>query len=85
MKSFDELTAKERFEVIEDLLKREIYPMLAMDAGGMDLLKVDGYDVHVQYQGACEGCPVSYTGTGEFIEYVLKTQIDPQIRLIIEE
>ncbi|MBI5411835.1 NifU family protein [Candidatus Peregrinibacteria bacterium] len=83
-KSFETLTRKQKFEIVEALLKKEVYPMLASDAGGMKLLEVNGFKVQVRYQGACVGCPLAESGTGEFVEHLLKSRLHPRIQLRIE-
>lgn len=81
---FEKLSKTEKLRLIDDLFQEQIYPMLAMDGGGMELVSVDDFTVTVRYQGACEGCPSGFMATGDYIEYTLKTQIDPRIRMVVE-
>ena len=57
-------------------------PMLASHGGGLEIMDIEGSKVFIRYYGACQGCPLASTGTLQFIEETLQSQIDKKIRVI---
>ena len=56
--------------------------MLALDGGGMQLLKINNGKVYVQLQGACNGCSSSPQTLKYGIERQLRIDIHPDIEVI---
>ena len=50
---WNEIGLFEKVRRIEEVLDRDIRPMLASDGGGMDLVDLRETELHVQYNGAC--------------------------------
>jgi len=46
-------TADELEVIFDDLVR----PALNMDGGDLNLVKIDGHDIHVTLVGACQTCP----------------------------
>ena len=82
-KTFPQLPNNEKESIIESLMDEIIRPALANDGGGLEVLKVDGNDVLIKYQGACGSCPSSTGGTLAAIERALKGYCDPNIEVSI--
>ena len=82
-KPFSELSIDEQVHLIEDVLENQVYPYLRSHGGGMEVVDIDGTDVLIRYYGVCGGCPISEDATLEFIESVLQSQIDSEIRVLI--
>jgi len=81
--TFPQLPNNEKESIIESLMDEIIRPALANDGGGLELLKVEGNDVTIKYQGACGSCPSSTGGTLAAIERALKGYCDPNIEVSI--
>ncbi len=86
MEGFDKMSEKEQLDIIENVIDRDIRPMLAMDGGNMEIidLQYDGknVDVYIRYLGNCSGCAMGTTGTLFAIEGTLKKRISPMIRVL---
>ena len=81
-KPFSKLDIDKQIELITKTLKVDVLPMLMTHGGGLEIMDIVGWEVFIQYFGACHGCPLASTGTLEFIEHTLRTNIDKKIRVI---
>ncbi len=70
-------------EQIEKVLD-QVRPSLRMDGGGIEFLKHDPVSgaVHVRFQGACVGCPMSEITLKMGVEAALQDAI-PEIKEVI--
>jgi Fe-S cluster biogenesis protein NfuA len=75
--------ADENFQKIMDVVNSRIRPGLAGDGGGLEILSFDGSTLTIAYQGACGSCPAAGTGTLQFIEGLLQSEVDPGIRVVM--
>jgi len=67
---------------IEEVLDRTIRPGLQGDGGDLPVIKLDGNQLYVHYEGACGTCPSSTTGTLMAIEGILKDELNKTIEVI---
>ncbi|MDD4505006.1 MAG: NifU family protein [Sulfurospirillaceae bacterium] len=74
-------TDEELLPVVEKSLEK-IKPMLALDGGGLTLLRIKDGRVFVQLQGACQGCASSGQTLKYGIERQLRIDIHPEIEVI---
>ncbi|NIQ01330.1 MAG: NifU family protein [Nitrospinaceae bacterium] len=81
VEDFPKLTDAQKSEVIDAMLDHAIRPALANDGGGITLLSVEGNLVRVHYQGACDTCPSSTTGTLQFIENFLRDTLSKDLKV----
>lgn len=81
--AFPQLPDKEKEEIIEALMDEIIRPALASDGGGLELIKVEGNEVKIKYQGACGSCPSSTGGTLAAIQRALQGYLDPNLMVSI--
>jgi len=65
-----------------EALKEHIFPFLAADGGGLEVVGRHEKQVMIRYMGACQNCPAGLTGTLMAIEGVLKAEVDPGISVI---
>jgi Fe-S cluster biogenesis protein NfuA/NifU-like protein involved in Fe-S cluster formation len=65
----------EKVKRIEQVLDAHVRPALASDGGGLDLVDLQGDDLHVQYHGACGSCSSSVGGTLTFIQDSLNNHL----------
>lgn len=88
-----ETTARHEFNKINDendeilkqvhaILEASILPALAADGGGLEIMGRVDKQVMIRYQGACNSCPSSLTGTLTAIEGMLQKEIDPELVVI---
>lgn len=82
---FNELDVDQQVELIHHALEDDVMPMLRSHGGGLEILDINGYEVIVKYYGTCHGCPLSSSGTLDFIEYTLQAEVDENIRVIPDE
>jgi Fe-S cluster biogenesis protein NfuA len=62
-------------------LEEHIYPFMAADGGGMEVVARNGKQVMIRYAGACQNCPAGMVGTLMAIEGILRAEVDPEIRV----
>ena len=72
----------EEVKKINAILDRTIRPGLQSDGGDLRVLKYENNQVHIQYEGACGGCPSSSAGTLYAIEGILKDEFNPEISVV---
>ncbi len=60
---------------IQDILEKEIKPMLAMHLGSLDFVGFQDGVVQVRLQGTCKGCPLSQLTLKAGIEEILKSKV----------
>jgi NifU-like protein len=76
------LTNIQKIARIQEVMEKEIRPMLQQDGGDVELIDVDGNRVVLALRGLCTSCPsAGLTKSG--IEAKLKELVDPD--LIVEE
>ncbi len=72
---------EELVPVVEKSLEK-VAPMLALDGGGITLLKIKDGKVYVQLGGACVGCSASGQTLKYGIEKQLRVDIHPEIVVV---
>jgi NFU1 iron-sulfur cluster scaffold homolog, mitochondrial len=72
----------ELLKQVNQVINSRVRPALANDGGGLEVLGMDGYVVHIRYQGACGSCPTAISGTLMAIEGLLKRDVHPAIEVL---
>jgi len=67
---------------VAKVLAETILPALAADGGGLEIVGRHDKQILIRYQGACNTCPASMTGTLMAMEGILKKDVDPEIVVI---
>ncbi len=67
---------------IEEILDRTVRMYLQSDGGDIQVLKLEGTVLTVNYQGACGSCPSSTAGTLKAIENILKEEYNPDLEVV---
>ncbi len=80
----DDLPEEQWPETIEKILDERVRPSLAMDGGGLRVIRIQKDKVHVFYEGACGSCPSSTAGTLRYIENALSVSLNYHIEVIPE-
>lgn len=73
------LTNLQRMRLIEDVVEKEIRPMLQRDGGDLELVDIDGTEVRVALRGMCTSCPSSKATLEGFVEKTLREMVEPAI------
>lgn len=76
------LTNLQKIAKIQEVIDREVRPMLQQDGGDLDLVDVDGNTVLIALRGMCTSCPSARLTTGA-IEAKLRELVLPE--LVVEE
>ena len=76
------LTNLQKITLIQQVIDREIRPILAEDGGDMELFDVEGDVVKVILQGACSGCASSTETLKLAIEATLKDRVLPTLTVV---
>jgi NifU-like protein len=71
------LTNLKRMQLVEETIANVIRPMLQKDGGDIELMDIDGKDVHVALRGHCVNCMVS--------DVTLKNTVEAKLREFVEE
>lgn len=80
---WEELGLKQKLQVIEEILDKDIRPFVEMDAGGVEVLNLlNDREVIIAYTGACTSCFASTGSTLSYIQQVLKAKAHPSIVVV---
>jgi NFU1 iron-sulfur cluster scaffold homolog, mitochondrial len=79
---YKELSPAQKIIAIDKVLDDEVRPGLAGDGGGIEIVGLEEDVLQVTYEGACGSCPSSTSGTLQFIENTLKTELDKNLTVI---
>jgi Fe-S cluster biogenesis protein NfuA len=60
---------------VEQVIEAQIRPALRADGGDIELVDIQGADVHVRLQGACRGCPGASMTLRMGVEALLRDEI----------
>ncbi len=67
---------------IEEILDNTVRMYLQGDGGDIQVVKLEGKNLEVRYEGACGTCPSSTSATLDAIQGILQEQFDPEIQII---
>jgi NifU-like protein len=73
------MTQLQKIRLIEEVIDRQVRPILRRDGGDLELYDVDGDRVFVKFQGACVSCPVSSVTLKDVVETQLREAINENI------
>ncbi len=79
MNKWKELSNEEKKKLVDEIVEKEIRPMIISHGGNVNILDVKGNEIFISYQGACAGCAAAFTSTLSFIENVLKERLSEEI------
>jgi NifU-like protein len=81
--SLPRLTNIQKIAKIQEVIEKEIRPMLQHDGGDIELIDVDGNKVMVALRGMCTSCPSSQVTLNVGIQEKLRELVLPD--LVVEE
>ncbi len=76
------LTNLRKMQLIQDVLEKEVRPLLWADGGDLELIDIAGNNVQIAFRKACAGC-VSSGHTAKFVEQKLREFVTEE--LTVEE
>ena len=82
-KDFVKLGIDDQVLLVNETLSEQVFPMLEMDGGGLEIMDIQGADVLIRYYGACANCPIGESGTLVYIQNTLQEKVDPRIQVKI--
>ncbi len=74
------LTNLRKMQLIQDVLEKEVRPLLWADGGDLELIDIDGSAVQIAFRKACAGC-VSSGHTAKFVEQKLREYVADDIKV----
>jgi NifU-like protein len=77
------MTNIQKIAKIQEVLEKEIRPMLQKDGGDIELVDLEGNKVLVAMRGTCASCPVSDVTLKDGIETKIRELVHPE--LVVEE
>ncbi|HOP40894.1 MAG TPA: NifU family protein, partial [Geobacteraceae bacterium] len=67
----EKLTNLRKMQLIQDILEKEVRPLLWADGGDLELIDIVGSTVQIAFRKACAGC-VSSGNTAKYVEQKLR-------------
>ncbi len=78
----EKLSNMKKMQMIQEILERDIRPLLWADGGDLELIDIDGSKVQVAFRKACAGC-ASSRNTARMVELKLRDLVAEDI--VVEE
>ena len=76
----EKLTNLRKMQLIQDVLEKEVRPLLWTDGGDLELIDIAGSEVQIAFRKACAGC-VSSGHTAKFVEQKLREFVADDINV----
>jgi NifU-like protein len=73
------MTTIQKIRLIEDVIERQVRPILQRDGGNLELIDVDGDKVIVKFRGACSSCPASGVTLKNVVQTTLQEAVSEDI------
>lgn len=80
--NWEQLSDELKKGIIAEVVKRDIQPYIEMDAGGVEVVKVEANRVTIAYSGSCTTCHSSTGATLDAIGNLLRHQIYPDLMVV---
>jgi len=75
------MTNIQKIKLVEEILEREIKPVLSKDGGDIELIDLEGDDVFVKMLGACAGCKTSQVTLKNFVQTKIRELVSPDLNV----
>ena len=80
-KKTKQMTNIQKIKLVEEILEKEIKPVLAKDGGDIELIDIEGNDVTVKMLGACAGCQTSQVTLKNFVQTKIRELVSPDLNV----
>ncbi len=74
-----QMTIIQKIRLIEDVLEKEIKPVLKKDGGNIELIDLDGHEVLIELRGACANCKTSQVTIKNLIESKIQELVSSEL------
>lgn len=74
------LSNLKKMQLVQEVLERDVRPMLRADGGDLELIDIDGDNVQIAFRKACSGC-ASSGNTARFVEMKLRELVYDGLRV----
>ncbi len=78
------MTNIQKLRLIEEVIERDIRPVLQRDNGDVELIDVAGNVVTIAFRGHCVNCRSAAVTRDDFIATTLRASVDPAIEVVLE-
>ena len=79
-KDWDTYSQEEKLTIIQEIVKEEIEPYIALDEGGVEVKELkENREVVVIYQGSCTSCFSATGATLNAIQQILRDKVHPDL------
>ncbi len=78
------LTNLQKVRLVEEVIERDIRPLLQRDGGDLELVDVDGDRVTVAFRGLCAGCASAAVTRQDVVQAKLREFVAPTL-VVVEE
>lgn len=78
------MTQIQKIKKIEEIVDKEIRPVLKRDGGDLELVDVRGDDVIISFRGVCAGCSSAGFTQSSLVEAKLREFVSPSLRVLQE-
>ena len=80
--SFEKLPFVQKVMKIQEIIDREIKPLLEQDGGSIELIDVQGNTIVVRLQGRCASCPAAGATLKHTVEDKLREFVSPCLEVV---
>jgi len=77
-----EMPPSHKLQIIEEVIDKEIRPYVELDAGGVKVVRLNGDEVLISYEGSCTTCHSSTGSTLTAIQQILRARVYPSLQVI---
>lgn len=83
--NWPEMPMGEKLAVVQAVVERDIRPYVEMDAGGVEVLRIqNNHEVVIAYSGSCTSCFSATGSTLSSIQAILRAKVHPSIEVTPE-
>jgi NifU-like protein len=80
--NWEGLSADQKLDVIKRVVATEIQPYIELDAGGVEVLRIEDNQVHIAYSGSCTSCHSATGATLDAIQQLLRAKVFPGLVIV---
>ncbi len=80
--AFDKLPFVQKVMKVQEIIDREIKPLLEQDGGSIELIDIKGNTIVVRLQGRCAGCPAAGATLKHTVEDKLREFVSPGLEVV---
>ena len=79
---FEELSDEQKKSVLDRVIEEDIRPFIELDAGGVEVVKIEGLKITIAYQGNCTSCYSSIGATLSAIQKLLQAKVNRELSVV---